>query len=163
MAGSSFDIVCEVNLQEVDNAVNQSQREVSTRYDFKGSPCEFALDKSVPSITITASDELKLATAIDILLTKLLKRSVPVKSLVYGKTEPTGRVLKKKITVQQGLDKEQCKQITQFVKDMKIKAQAQVMGEQVRVTAKSIDLLQQVIAELKAKEFDFDMQFSNYR
>ena len=163
MANSSFDILCEVNLQEVDNGVNQAQREVSTRYDFRDSHCEIVLDKKVPCIRVTAQDEMKLNTAIDILLTKLLKRSVPVKSLVYGKTEPTGKFMKKEITIQQGLSKEQCKEIAQHIKMMKVKAQAQIMGDQVRVTSASKDVLQQIMAELKGKNFEFDMQFTNYR
>jgi len=93
---SSFDIVCEVDIQEVTNAVDQARREIGNRYDFKGSNCEIDFDKNKPALMITADDELKMQTTIDILLTKLIKRSVPVKSLVYGKTEPSGRVQKKR-------------------------------------------------------------------
>lgn len=163
MAASSFDIVCEVDLQEVNNAVDQARREIKNRYDFRGSQSEITLDKKVPSITVIADDEMKMTTVVDILLTKLLKRSVPVKSLVYGKTEPTGRILKKEITIQQGLSKDQCRQVNQFIKKSKLKIQSQVMGEQVRVSGKSRDLLQEIIQQLKAQDFDFDMQFVNYR
>jgi len=106
---ASFDIVCEVDIQEVTNAVDQARREINNRYDFKGTNCEIELDKIKPALMITADDELKMQTTIDILLTKLIKRSVPVKSLVYGKTEPSGRVQKKEILIQQGLSKDQCK------------------------------------------------------
>lgn len=163
MANCTFDIACQVDLQEVDNAVNQAQREIATRYDFQGSKCEITLDKSVPAITVTASDELKMNAVIDVILTKMVKRSVPTKALVYGKTEPTGRVLKKLLTIQQGLSKEQCKEITQFVKGTQLKVQAQIMEDQIRVSGKSRDLLQDVMAQLRSKEFSFDMQFLNYR
>ena len=112
---ASFDIVCEIDIQEVTNAVDQARREIDNRYDFKGSNCEIDFDKTKPALMITADDEMKMQTTIDVLLTKLIKRSVPVKSLVYGKTEPSGRVQKKEITVQQGLTKEQCKTINQFI------------------------------------------------
>ncbi len=92
---ASFDIVCEIDIQEVTNAVDQARREIDNRYDFKGSNCEITFDKTKPALMITADDEMKMQTTIDILLTKLIKRSVPVKSLVYGKTEPSGRVQKK--------------------------------------------------------------------
>ncbi|MBF0350319.1 MAG: YajQ family cyclic di-GMP-binding protein [SAR324 cluster bacterium] len=163
MSSCSFDIVCEVNLQELDNGVNQAKREIETRYDFKGSHCEIELDKEKSSVLLTADDDMKMKMVIDILLTKLIKRSVPVKSIVYGKTEPTGRLLKKTLTVQQGLSKEQCKKITTCIKDSKLKVQAQVMGEQVRVTGKSKDDLQQIMGLLKGMELDFDLQFTNYR
>ena len=102
MASSySFDVVCQVDLQEVTNAVDQAKREITNRYDFRGSTAEIDLDKEEPSLQLTAEDEYKLQAVTDILLTKMLKRNVPVKSLVYGKTEPTGKVLKKKISIQQ--------------------------------------------------------------
>ena len=162
-SSNSFDIVCEVDLQEVTNAVDQTQREIGNRYDFRGSRCIIDFDKSSHSLNITADDEYKMKTTIDILLTKMLKRSIPVKSLVYGKTEPTGKVLKKNIEVQQGLSKENCKQITQFIKKTKLKIQSQVSGDQVRVTGKNRDDLQNMIQQLKEQDFGFDMQFTNYR
>ena len=112
---ASLDIVCDVNMQEVTNGVDQARREIGNRYDFRGSNCEINLDKNKPSLFITADDEFKMQTTIDILLTKLIKRSVPVKSLIYGKTEPSGKVLKKEITIQQGLSKEQCKKINLYI------------------------------------------------
>ena len=159
----SFDVVCQVDLQEVTNAVDQAKREITTRYDFRGSTAVIDLDKEEPSLQLTAEDEYKLQAVIDILLTKMLKRNVPVKSLVYGKTEPTGKVLKKKISIQQGLSKDQCKSINQQIKNLKVKVQPQVNGDLVRVTGKSKDDLQVVIQGLKDADFDFDMQFINYR
>ena len=164
MASScSFDVVCQVDLQEVTNAVDQAKREITNRYDFRGSTAEINLDKEEPSLQLTAEDEYKLQAVTDILLTKMLKRNVPVKSLVYGKTEPTGKVLKKKISIQQGLSKEQCKSINQQIKNLKVKVQPHVNGDLVRVTGKSKDDLQVVIQGLKDADFDFDMQFINYR
>ena len=164
MASScSFDVVCQVDLQEVTNAVDQAKREITNRYDFRGSTAEIDLDKEEPSLQLTAEDEYKLQAVTDILLTKMLKRNVPVKSLVYSKTEPTGKVLKKKISIQQGLSKEQCKSINQQIKNLKVKVQPQVNGDVVRVTGKSKDDLQVVLQGLKDADFDFDMQFINYR
>jgi Uncharacterized protein conserved in bacteria len=139
---SSFDIVCEVNIQEVTNGVDQAMREIVNRYDFRGSNCEISFDKKKPSLIIIADDEFKMQTTIDILLTKLIKRSVPVKSLVYGKTEPSGKVLKKEIKIQQGLSKDQLKQINLYIKSTKIKVQSQVQNDSVRVSGKKKDDLQ---------------------
>ena len=104
-----------------------------------------------------------MQTTIDILLTKLIKRSVPVKSLIYGKTEPSGKVLKKEITIQQGLSKEQCKKINLYIKSTKLKVQAQVQSDSVRVSGKKKDDLQTLMKNIKDQSFDFDVQFTNYR
>ena len=160
---ASFDIVCEVDIQEVNNAVDQAQREINNRYDFRGSNCEINFDKKKPALLITADDEFKMQTTIDILLTKLIKRTVPVKSLIYGKTEPSGRVQKKEIMIQQGLSKEQCKQINHFIKSLKIKVQSQTQTESIRISSKKKDDLQAVIRAIKEKNFDFDLQFTNLR
>jgi len=160
---ASFDIVCEIDIQEVNNALDQARREINNRYDFRNSNCEIGFDKIKPSLTVTANDEFKMQTTIDILLTKLIKRSVPVKSLLYGKTEPIGKLLKKEITIQQGLSKEQCKKIHQFIKSTKIKIQAQNQSESIRVSSKKKDDLQIIISSLKKQNFDFDIQFTNFR
>ena len=160
---ASFDIVCEINIQEVNNALDQARREIKSRYDFRNSNCEIDFDKKKPSLIITADDELKMQTTIDILLTKLIKRSIPVKSLIYGKTEPIGRIQKKEITIQQGLTKEQCKKINQFIKSSKVKVQTQTQSDSVRVSSKKKDDLQILISSLKKQDFDFDIQFANYR
>ena len=160
---ASFDIVCEVNVQEVTNSVDQAMREIGNRYDFRGSNCEISLDKNKPSVLITADDEFKMQTTIDILLTKLIKRSVPVKSLIYSKTEPSGKVLKKEITIQQGLSKEHCKKINLYIKSTKLKVQAQVQSDSVRVSGKKKDDLQALMKEIKDQSFDFDVKFTNFR
>ena len=106
---------------------------------------------------------IPLRSGIDILLTKLIKRSVPVKSLVYGKTEPSGRVQKKEVLIQQGLSKDQCKNINQFIKSTKTKVQPQTQSDSVRVSSKKKDDLQTVMQAIKGQDFDFDVQFTNYR
>ena len=160
---ASFDIVCQVDFQEVTNAVDQARREIANRYDFKGSNCTIELDSQKGELLITADDEYKMQTVIDILLTRLLKRSVPVKSLVYGKTIPSGKVLKKNIDIQQGLSKEQCKELNLLIKNTKLKVQSQSQGDSVRVNGKKKDDLQQVMQVLKDKDLSFDIQFTNYR
>ena len=160
---ASFDIVCQVDFQEVTNAVDQARREIANRYDFKGSNCTIELDSQKGELLITADDEYKMQTVIDILLTRLLKRSVPVKSLVYGKTMPSGKVLKKNIDIQQGLSKEQCKELNLLIKNTKLKVQSQSQGDSVRVNGKKKDDLQQVMQVLKDKDLSFDIQFTNYR
>lgn len=160
---ASFDIVCEVEIQEVNNAVDQARREISNRYDFRNSNCEIDFDKNKPALIITANDEFKLQTTIDVLLTKLIKRSVPVKSLIYGKTELSGKMQKKEILIQRGLSKEQCKIINQFIKSIKIKVQVQTQTDSVRVSGKKKDDLQVVIGYLKEHDFNFDIQFTNFR
>ena len=160
---ASFDIVCQVDFQEVTNAVDQARREIANRYDFKGSNCTIELDIQKGELLITADDEYKMQTVIDILLTRMLKRSVPVKSLVYGKTMPSGKVLKKNIDIQQGLSKEQCKELNLLIKNTKLKVQSQSQGDSVRVNGKKKDDLQQVMQVLKDKDLSFDIQFTNYR
>ena len=160
---ASFDIVCQVDFQEVTNAVDQARREIANRYDFKGSNCTIELDSQIGELLITADDEYKMQTVIDILLTRLLKRSVPVNSLVYGKTTPSGKVLKKNIDIQQGLSKEQCKELNLLIKNTKLKVQSQSQGDSVRVNGKKKDDLQQVMQVLKDKDLSFDIQFTNYR
>ena len=160
---ASFDIVCQVDFQEVTNAVDQARREIGNRYDFKGSNCAIDLDNQKGELLITADDEYKMETVIDILLTRLLKRSVPVKSLVYGKTVPSGKVLKKNIDIQQGLSKDQCKELNVLIKETKLKVQSQGQGDSVRVNGKKKDDLQQLMKILKDKDLSFDVQFANYR
>jgi len=160
---ASFDIVCLVDFQEVTNAVDQARREIGNRYDFKGSNCAIDLDNQKGELLITADDEYKMETVIDILLTRLIKRSVPVKSLVYGKTLPSGKVLKKNIDIQQGLSKDQCKELNVLIKETKLKVQSQGQGDSVRVNGKKKDDLQQLMKILKDKDLSFDVQFTNYR
>lgn len=158
----SFDVVSEVNMQEMDNAVNQTLKEIHQRYDFKGSKAEMEIDKE--NLKISAEDEYKLEAMLDILRTKMVKRNVPLKCLKPGKVEPaSGGSVRQTVTIQKGISKEQGKDIVAAVKDLKLKVQAQIMEDQVRVTGAKRDDLQTVIQHLKAKDFGVDLQFVNLR
>ena len=160
---ASFDVVSEVDLQEVDNAINQAQKEMGQRYDFKGSASKLEWDKK-GLITITADDDYKLSAVTDILQNKLVKRSISLKSLDYGSIEEISGSLKKQtVTVKQGIEKEKAKEIVKLIKTMKVKVQAQIQEDKVRVTGKKLDDLQEVIAELKGKDLGLDLQFENMR
>ena len=160
---ASFDVVSEVDLQEVDNAVNQAQKEMGQRYDFKGSKSKLEWDKK-ELVTITADDDYKLSAVTDILQNKLVKRAISLKALDYGNIEEISGSLKKQvITIKQGIEKEKAKEIVKFIKGLKVKVQAQIQEEKVRVTGKKLDDLQEVIAELKGKDLGIELQFENMR
>jgi uncharacterized protein YajQ (UPF0234 family) len=161
----SFDIVSEVNLQEVDNAVNQAVKEISTRFDFRGGKSTIEFDKAEKKIKILADDELKLRSIHQLLEQKLVKRSVDLRLLDYGKQiEGAGNALRQEVTLKNGIDKEEAKIIIKLIKDSKIKVQAQIQDEQVRVTGKSIDDLQETIRTLRAAaEIGLPLQFINMR
>jgi cyclic-di-GMP-binding protein len=158
----SFDIVSKVDLQEVDNAVNQTIKEIIQRYDFKGSKSEVTMEKDV--VKILADDDFKLKAIIDVLQSKFLKRGLSLKSLDYGKKETaSGGMVRQSITVQQGISKEKGKDINAVVKESKLKVQSQIQDDQVRVTGKNIDDLQEVIRILKGKDLGVELQFVNFR
>lgn len=160
----SFDVVSEVNFQEVDNAVNQVHKEISQRFDFKGGRSEIKLDKTTEKLTIIADDELKLRAIHQILQTKMAKREVSLKCLKYGEEQQvSGGLIKQEIDLKAGLDKEKAKKINIAIKNSKLKVTSQSQDAQVRVTGKSIDDLQSVQSLLKNGDFDFDMQFINQR
>ena len=160
----SFDIVSRVDLQEVSNAVQQAVKEIGQRFDFKGSNTSLELDKDKSEIGIISDDEYKLKSVIEILKNKLVKRNVSLKTLLFGKIEKAvGEMVRQTLTLQQGISTEKAKEIVKLIKDTKIKAQAEIQKDQVRVRAKKIDDLQSVIAMLKSKEFDFNAEFINYR
>jgi uncharacterized protein YajQ (UPF0234 family) len=160
---NSFDIVSKVDLQEVSNAIQQALKEVHTRFDLKDSKSGIQLEGK-EAIILTSVDEYKLKAVNDILQSKLVKRGVPIKSLVYGVIEPAaGSSARQKVTLQQGIPMEKAKEIVRVIKDSKKKAQASIQGDQLRVTSKDRDTLQEVIAMLKAHDFGIDMQFTNYR
>lgn len=160
----SFDVVSEVNLQELDNCVNQTNKEISQRYDFKNSKTTVEWRAKEKEVIIVADDDYKLSAATDILQSKLVKRSVPLKNLKYETIEQaTGGQVRQVIKIQQGIDKDSAKKITQVIKDAKLKVQAQIMEDQVRVTSKSIDDLQATIRTLRASNLDVDVQFTNMR
>lgn len=159
---ASFDIVSEVNMQEADNAINQARKEIEGRYDFKGSHAELAWDKK--EITLTAEDDYKMETMASILQTKMHRRGVDIKALKLDKIEPAGgKMLRQKITFVQGLEKEIAKDIVKLIKDSKLKVQPQIMDDKVRVTAKSIDELQECIALVKSGGLSVPLQFNNMR
>jgi cyclic-di-GMP-binding protein len=158
----SFDIVSKVDMQEVDNAVNQAVKEIAQRYDFKGSKCQITPEKD--SVKILADDDYKLKAVVDVLQSKFLKRNISIKALQYGKVEPaSGGLVRQVITVQQGISKEKAKDIITAIKDAKLKVQAQIQDDQVRVTGKNRDDLQEAIHLLKGKDLDVEMQFLNFR
>lgn len=159
---ASFDVVSEVDMQEVDNALNQALKEITTRFDFRGS--KVVMERKDEVIHLEAEDDMKLRNMIDVLQAKAVKRGISVKSLKLGKVESSlgGRV-KQDINLQVGLDREQAKKITTAIKDSKLKVQASVQGDSVRITGKKRDDLQEAIAVLKSQDFDFAVQFTNYR
>jgi hypothetical protein len=160
----SFDIVSNVDLQEVKNAVNQAMMEIRQRFDFKGSKSEITLDEKAPALNLVSDDAIKMKSVVDILQTKLVKRKVPLKALNYGQVEAAGgNTVRQVIQLQQGIPQEKGKEIVKVIKGMKIKVQGQVMDDQVRVSGKNRDDLQAVIAELKEKDFGIAMSFTNYR
>lgn len=160
----SFDIVSRVDMQEVSNAVQQAVKEISQRFDFKGSKSSIDLNKEKGEITLIGDDDYKLKSLTEILKGKLVKRNVSLKALNFGNTEKaSGDTLRQIITLQQGITPERAKDIVKLIKDMKLKVQAEIQKDQVRIRAKKIDDLQSVIGMLKGKEFDFHIEFINYR
>ena len=161
-AENSFDIVCKVDMQEVTNALDQARREIETRYDLKGSKNEVKLEEA--DITLTVADEMKLKAVIDILQSKLHRRGVPLKALDYGKVEEaSGGTLRQKIAIQQGIPIEKAREIVRLVKDSKVRVQAAIQEDQVRVSGKNRDDLQKIIALVREKDFGIALQFTNYR
>lgn len=161
---NSFDIVSKVDMQEVKNAVDQALREIETRFDFKGSDSTVDLDEKKGTISLATENETRLKSIVDILESKLHKRGIDIRSLDLGKVEDAAKgTVRQAGTIKQGLDSETAKKIVKLIKDSGLKVQAAIQADQVRVTAKSRDDLQKVIASLKAAELDTPLQFSNYR
>jgi cyclic-di-GMP-binding protein len=159
---NSFDIVSKTDYAEVTNAINQTTKEVSQRFDFKGSKANVELtDKD---LLLTAEDETRLRNMNDILQGKLLKRGISLKALDYQKIEAAGGgTVRQTVKIQQGIPIEKAKEIVKFIKDAKLKVQASIQGETVRVSGKDRDTLQDLIAKLKANDFGIDMTFDNFR
>ena len=159
---NSFDIVSKTDYAEVSNAINQTKKEISQRFDFKGSKA--LVDLVNKDLILSAEDETRLRNMNDILQGKLIKRGVSLKALDYQKIEPAaGGTVRQTVKIQQGIPTEKAKEIVKFIKDAKLKVQASIQGESVRVSGKDRDTLQDVIAKLKAKDFGIDMKFDNYR
>lgn len=161
-AENSFDIVCKIDMQEVTNALDQARREVETRYDLKGSKNEIKQEKT--EITLVAADDMKLKAVTDILQSKLHKRGIPLKGITYGDVETAaGDTLRQKLTLQQGIPIDKAKEIVRLIKDTKIRVQASINEDKVRVVGKNRDDLQKIIALLREKDFGIALQFDNYR
>lgn len=161
---SSFDIVSEVNLQEVDNAVNQATKEIIQRYDFKDSKTSISFVQKEKKLIVATIDEFHLKSAIDILQSKLIKRGVPVKALAYGAIEPAASgTVRQAVNLQVGIDKDNARTVIKLIKDTKLRVQAQIMEDQIRVSGKDKDDLQNVMAVLRAASLPVALQFVNYR
>src|SRR6266545_4457183 len=159
---NSFDIVSQIDLAEVNNALHQTVKEVRQRFDFKGSHATVVLEKN--ELILSAEDETKLRNMNDILQQKLVRRGVPLKALSYGNVEPAaGSTVRQRATIQEGIPQDKAKDVVKFIKDSKAKVQASIQGDVVRVSGRDRDTLQEVIAKLKDKDFTIHMQFTNYR
>ena len=161
-AENSFDIVCKVDMQEVANALDQTRREVETRYDLKATKNEVELEKT--EIVVTTVDDMKLKAVVDILQSKLHKRGVPLKALTYGDVaDAAGGTKRQKITLQQGIPIDKAKEIVRLIKDSKVRVQASINEDKVRVAGKNRDDLQKIIALVREKDLGIAVSFDNYR
>ena len=163
-AQSSFDITSNVDLQEVDNAVNQARKELAQRYDFKGSKASIDFKRSENLIELIADDNFKMSAVWDILQTRMVRRGVPVKNLDAAEPQPiAGGLVKRTVTLKQGIPIEAAKSIVQFLKEKKLKVQGTIQADQVRVSSASKDELQTAIRLLREGDFGVELQFGNYR
>ncbi|HXC62254.1 MAG TPA: YajQ family cyclic di-GMP-binding protein [Nitrospiria bacterium] len=159
---NSFDIVSQTDLQEVKNAEAQAMKEIRQRFDFKDSKSEIRLEGQ--DIIVVADDEFKLKNVLDILQSKLVKRGVSLKAITYGTPEQAlGGLIRQKLTLQQGIPQEKAKEVVKAIRDTKFKVQSQIQADQIRVSSKSKDELQAVMAFLREKDFGIPLQFTNYR
>jgi uncharacterized protein YajQ (UPF0234 family) len=161
----SFDITSNVDLQEVDNALNQARKEVAQRYDFKGSKASIEFDAKESKLVLIADDDFKLNALWEILQTRLVRRNVPVKNLTRGTAQPAANsTVRQEIAMQQGIDSDKARDIVKFLKDSKMKkVQAAIQGDQLRVSSSSKDELQEVMRLLREQDFGVALQFGNYR
>jgi uncharacterized protein YajQ (UPF0234 family) len=158
----SFDIVSKLDMQEVDNAVQQTMKEIRTRYDFKGSVSE--VTRTGGELTIHADDRFKLKSVVEILNQRLAKRSVSLKALKFNEPrDSSGGTVTQTVSLQEGINSDQAREVVRIIKGLKIKVQPTIMGDQLRVKGKNRDDLQDVIAQLREESLDFDIQFTNYR
>ncbi len=164
MADNSFDVVSKVEMPEVVNAIQQAQKEIITRYDLKDSKSTIELNEKDMKILLASSDDFKVKAVIDILQSKLVKRGVPIKNLEFGKVEPaSGSSVRQEVKLVQGIPMEKAKDVVRAIKDSKLKVQAAIMGDYVRVSSKDRDILQEVLALLRGQDFGVELQFTNYR
>jgi len=164
MANHSFDIVSEIDLQEVDNAVNQSLKEIHQRYDLKDSDTSIELNKKDKLLNINTKDDYSRKASVDILQTKFIRRGLSIKAMKFNEPEAAanGR-LKQKVDLQSGISKDNCRILTKMIKESKLKVQSQIMDEMVRVTGQKLDDLQEIIKMIKDADLDFPTQFTNYK
>ncbi len=159
---NAFDIVSKVDMQELANAITQAEREIETRFDFKGSKSSIKLEKD--ELVVASDDDYKLKSVIDILQSKMMKRGVPIKNLDYGKIEgASGGTVRQRIKLRSGIEQDVAKKINILIRDSKLKVKSQIQGDQIRVTGKSLDDLQAVIKMLREADLPVDLQFTNYR
>jgi uncharacterized protein YajQ (UPF0234 family) len=160
----SFDIVNKIDIQTLDNAVNIARKDITSRYDFKGSKSTIELDKKLLNIHILTESEMRIEAIEDTIRSRMIKQGLNPLALDFGKEQyASGNLLKKDITIKQGIDKETAKKIVKHIKDLKLKVEAQIMDEQVRVTGKKIDELQTVISSVRAASFELPVQFVNMK
>lgn len=161
-AEASFDVVSKVDGQELENALNQARKEIEGRFDFKNS--KTTIENTDKEITIVADDELKLKNVIDIIQSRAVKRGISLKAFEYGQVEPaTHNTLRQKIAIKAGIPKEKSKPIMDAIKNSKLKVNAQIQGDQIRISGKSRDDLQKIINLLKGLDYELPLQFVNYR
>lgn len=159
---NSFDIVSKLDFQELNNAINQAEKEIATRFDFKNSKSKIELDKE--ELVVLSDDEFKLQNVLDILQSKMAKRGISLKNLEYGKVEPAASsAVRQRIKVKQGIDQDNSKKINVLIRDSKLKVKSQIQGDQIRVTGKSKDDLQQVMQLLRKADLPLELQFVNFR
>ena len=164
MPENTFDIVSKVELPEVSNAIQQAMKEITQRYDLKDSKSSIELNEKDLKVNLRSSGDFQIKAVLEILQSKLVKRQVPLKNLVYGKIEGAGgSSVRQEITLQSGIPTEKCKEIVKFIKDSKKKVQASIQGDLVRVAGKDRDSLQDIIGALGGQDFEIDLQFTNYR
>ncbi len=164
MPDNSFDVVSKIEMPEVQNAIQQAAKEIQTRFDLKDSKSSIELNEKDHKIVMASADEYKLKAVVDILQSKLVKRKVPLKGLEFGEIIPAaGSSVKQEIALQQGIAIEKAREIVKKIKDSKLKVQASIQGDFVRVTGRDRDTLQQAIHLLRESDFGIDMQFTNYR
>lgn len=158
----SYDIVSKMDMQELSNAIDQTEREIANRFDFKGSKSDLKIEKDV--LVIASDDEYKLNAVIDILQSKMIKRGLPIKNLDYGKIEPASLgSVRQRINLKTGIDQENAKKINVLIRDSKLKVKSQIQGDSIRVTGKSKDDLQEIMQLLRKADLSVDLQFTNFK
>lgn len=160
----SFDIVSKVDLQTLDNVMNVVKKEIANRYDFRGSKTELEFDKKTKTLHILTENEMRIEAVEDVLRSRMIKQNLDPMALDFGKQQyASGQLLKKDIRIKEGIDKETSKKITKHIKDLKLKVEAQMMDDQLRVTSKKIDELQAVMGSLRTANMEIPLQFTNFK